>query len=155
LERSVKCSNFIGDTIDMAKEQGFRCVLLTGHIGKLIKVSGGMMNTHSRQGDCRMELLAAAAVQENVPMEVVQQMLQCVTTEDALVLLQTTAKGEEMLHQVMERVMDKIMFHLRWRATEEMEIQCMIYANTFGELAKSKGAEQWLTLLVQEQEPWI
>ncbi|MBO5284107.1 MAG: cobalamin biosynthesis protein CbiD, partial [Lachnospiraceae bacterium] len=41
LDKSVKCSNFIGDTLDMAVELGFRRLLLTGHIGKLIKVAGG------------------------------------------------------------------------------------------------------------------
>ena len=45
LDKSVKCSNFIGLTIDMAVEEGFRRLLLAGHIGKLIKVAGGIMNT--------------------------------------------------------------------------------------------------------------
>ena len=62
LDKSVKCSNFIGDTIDMAKQLGFSSMLLTGHVGKLIKVSGGIMNTHSKEADCRMELLSAAAM---------------------------------------------------------------------------------------------
>ena len=48
LDKSVKCSNFIGVTIDMAVECGFTRMLLTGHIGKLIKVAGGIMNTHSK-----------------------------------------------------------------------------------------------------------
>ena len=46
LDKSVKCSNFIGKTIDMAVELGFKKLLLAGHIGKLIKVAGGIMNTH-------------------------------------------------------------------------------------------------------------
>ena len=54
LDKSVKCSNFIGLTIDMAVEEGFRRLLLAGHIGKLIKVAGGIMNTHSKEGDARM-----------------------------------------------------------------------------------------------------
>ena len=67
LDRSVKCSNFIGDTIDMAIAAGFEKMLLTGHIGKLVKVAGGIMNTHSKDGDCRMELLVAAGVRNQVP----------------------------------------------------------------------------------------
>ena len=66
LDRSVKCSNYIGDTIDMAVELGFQKMLLTGHIGKLIKVSGGIMNTHSKEADCRMELLAAFAARAHM-----------------------------------------------------------------------------------------
>lgn len=31
----VKCSNYIGQTIDMAVEQDCKGVLLVGHIGKL------------------------------------------------------------------------------------------------------------------------
>ena len=29
---------------------------------------------------------------------------------------------------------------------------CILYANEFGELAKSREAEKWFTLLAQEQE---
>ena len=46
---------------------GFEKMLLTGHIGKLVKVAGGIMNTHSKEGDCRMELLVAASVRNQVP----------------------------------------------------------------------------------------
>ena len=32
------------------------------HLGKFVKVSGGIMNTHSHEADCRAELLTAQAV---------------------------------------------------------------------------------------------
>ena len=83
LDKSVKCSNFIGLTIDMAVEEGFRRLLLAGHIGKLIKVAGGIMNTHSREGDCRMELLTAFAVKCGVAAVDAARLLSCVTTEEA------------------------------------------------------------------------
>ncbi len=53
----MKCSNFIGDALDEAAALGFADVLLVGHIGKLAKLAGGVMNTHSRYADCRTELL--------------------------------------------------------------------------------------------------
>lgn len=56
----VKCSNYIGQSMDMAADCKFQGLVLAGHIGKLIKVSGGVMNTHSRWADCRMDLLATA-----------------------------------------------------------------------------------------------
>lgn len=84
LERSVKCSNFIGQTIDMVKEIGFSKMLLTGHIGKLIKVSGGIMNTHSKEADCRMELLAAAAIRAGAEVTLLREILDCIGTEDAV-----------------------------------------------------------------------
>ena len=36
-----------------------------------------------------------------------------------------------------------------------MEIECIVYSSKYGELAKSKGAEKWLTLLVQDQAQQI
>ena len=51
----------------------------------------------------------------------------------------------------MEDAMEHICYHLNKRAMGKMQIDCIMYANEFGELAKSKGAEQWFTLLVQEQ----
>ena len=56
---AVLTSNFIGDALEICRELGFSGALLVGHIGKLVKLSGGMWNTHSKCGDCRMELLAA------------------------------------------------------------------------------------------------
>ena len=60
-EWAVQTSNFIGQSLDICRELGFRGALLVGHIGKLVKVGGGMLNTHSKYGDCRMEILAAHA----------------------------------------------------------------------------------------------
>lgn len=34
----------------------FKQVLLAGHIGKLVKLAGGVMNTHSKYADARTEL---------------------------------------------------------------------------------------------------
>ena len=67
-------------------------MLLTGHIGKLVKVAGGIMNTHSREGDCRMEVLAAASVRNQVPYPVLEEILQCVTTEEAVRKLDACGK---------------------------------------------------------------
>ena len=140
LDKSVKCSNFIGDTIDMAAELGFKKFLLTGHIGKLIKVSGGIMNTHSKEGDCRMELLAAAAVKAGCRMETARAILEAATTEEGVRLIEQDGKREEAMAYVMER----IMFYLNKRAAGKMEIGCIMYSNDFGLLAQSPDAAAML-----------
>lgn len=147
LDRSVKCSNFIGDTIDMAVELGFSKMLLTGHIGKLIKVAGGIMNTHSKEADCRMELLAAFSVREQVEIEKIRQILDCVTTEEAVHILEDSGK----LQTIMETIVERICFYLEKRAKGRLQVDCILYANEFGELARSKEAPKWFTLLEQEQ----
>ena len=151
LDRSVKCSNFIGATVDMAVELGFERMLLTGHIGKLIKLAGGIMNTHSREGDCRMELIAALAIRADVDQAVVRRILNCVTTQEAVKLLRESGKDR----QVFDDAMQRICYYLNKRAEGKMQVDCIMYANEFGELAKSRGAEEWFTLLGQEQEQQI
>ena len=147
LDKSVKCSNFIGATIDMAVELGFQKMLLTGHIGKLIKVAGGIMNTHSKEADCRMELLASFSIREQVEPLQIRKILDCVTTEEAIPFLEKSGK----LQQVMEGIAERICYYMENRAGGKMKTDCILFSNEYGELAKSKGAEEWFILLGQEQ----
>lgn len=138
LDKSVKCSNFIGETVDMAVELGFSAMLLTGHIGKLVKLSGGIMNTHSREGDCRMELLTAAAVRVQAPAEVFPRLLSCATTEEALKILAETGFRQK----VMDNIMEHIVFYLDKRAAGKLKTECIVYSMEYGELAVTEGAKQ-------------
>ncbi|MGN0255321.1 MAG: cobalt-precorrin-5B (C(1))-methyltransferase CbiD [Chordicoccus sp.] len=140
LERSVACSNFIGDTIDIAREEGFHRMLLTGHIGKLIKVSGGIMNTHSHEADARMELLAAAALRAGADGDLARSVMDAVTTEEGVRLLAEAG----VLEKSMRHAMEKIQFYLEKRAGSELHIECMMYSNDYGLLAESSGAEDFL-----------
>jgi cobalt-precorrin-5B (C1)-methyltransferase len=135
----VKCSNYIGQTIDMAQELGCKGLLLTGHIGKLIKVAGGIMNTHSKWADCRMELLAAAALRAGIENERIQKLMNCLTTDDALAQC-TEAEREH----IMEQVMEKIEYYLKLRASDEMEIGAIVFSNVYGILGKTANADEMI-----------
>lgn len=145
LNRSVKCSNYVGDTVDMVREMDFRGMLLTGHIGKLIKVSGGIMNTHSKEGDSRMELLAAGVIRAGGSMDTLRDILNCRVTEEALGIIQ--AESPALLRKSMESVMDRILYYLRKRAGAELPVECILYSNEFGLLAASPGAMDMLEKL--------
>ena len=87
LDEAVKCSNFIGASIDMAANLGARSVLLIGHLGKLVKLAAGIMNTHSREADGRMEILAAHAGAWGASRELIREILSAVTVDQALTLM--------------------------------------------------------------------
>ena len=140
LDRAVKCSNYIGDTIDIAAELGFEKMLLCGHIGKLIKVSGGIMNTHSKEGDCRMELMAAAAIRCGAAGDTLVKILDCVATEEAIEILESAGIKDKCF----EYITDKISFYLDKRAAGRLAVECMIYANAYGLLGKTAKAEDLL-----------
>ena len=143
LDTSVKCSNFIGETIDMAVECGFEKMLLTGHIGKLVKVSGGIMNTHSREADCRVELLASAGLRAGVSRANLMKILDSTTTTEAIAYLEEENKTKP----VMEYLMERILYYTNRRAGGKMRIECILYDNQYGELAKSEDAEKFLNEL--------
>lgn len=135
-EQTVKCSNYIGQSIDMAKELGCREFLLVGHIGKLVKVSGGIMNTHSKWADCRMELLAAAALRAGLSEMICHSFFDCVTVDDAL-----EKCTEDERRRIMAQVMNKMEQYLGYRAEGEMRMGAMTFSKIYGVLGKTSLAD--------------
>lgn len=135
----VKCSNFVGQTLDMAVEHGCKGIVLAGHIGKLIKVSGGIMNTHSKWADCRMELLAAAALRAGLSSERARALMDCVTTDDAL---DRCTEDERVL--IMEQVIERIRKYMEYRVAKEIPVGVIVYSNVYGILGRTDGVESMM-----------
>lgn len=77
-------SNFVGFALDEAAKLGFQRVLIAGHPGKLAKVAAGVMQTHSKYGDARMEPILAQLALLRAPFELIERVHACATTEAAL-----------------------------------------------------------------------
>ena len=144
-EQAVQTSNFIGQTLDICRELGFRGALLVGHIGKLVKIGGGMMNTHSKYGDCRMEILAAHAGAAGLAPEKIGEILECVACDDALRILKDAGCFEKTLAGLTER----ILFHLHHRAGENMEVGTILFSKEYGLLAQSDNAMELIEKLTK------
>ena len=142
----VKCSNYIGQTIDMAVEQDCKGVLLVGHIGKLIKVSGGIMNTHSRWADCRMDLFATAALRAGIAGKKAVEFLDCVTTDDAL-----EKCSEEERTRIMEKIMMRMEEYLNYRGKGEIQVGAVTFSNVYGILGKTEKAEELIERFRKER----
>ena len=134
-EDAVKCSNFVGEALDAAVEFGAKGVLLVGHIGKFVKLAGGIMNTHSHNADARMELLTVHAALLGAPVELLQKMMECVTTDDALKYL----KEADLMEPVMDRIMEKMEFYVNQRAQHQLELGVITFSNVFGILGQTKN----------------
>ena len=138
-DRAVLCSNFIGDALHLCQSLSFPQVLLAGHLGKLVKCAGGMRNTHSKYGDCRMEILAAHAAACGLPAPAAEELLTCVTCDDALRVLDE----HHLRTAVLDRVLDKILFHLR-PLCPDAALGVILYSNSYGLLAQSANAPDLL-----------
>lgn len=136
-DAAVKCSNYIGEVIDIAVRLQMKGILLIGHVGKLVKVAAGIMNTHSNQADGRFEVLAAHAAMAGAGRKLVCDIMGCVTTSEALELL----KEEGLLEPVMCTVMEKAEGHLNMRAGAGLEIGAVMFSPEFGILGMTRKAE--------------
>ena len=124
----VMCSNFIGDALDSAGMHGFCEVLLAGHIGKMVKLAGGIMNTHSMYADCRTELFCAHAAICGARTEVCRELMSAATTDACLGILER----EGLRETVMESLMTAICSHISGRVSGKYRIHVLVFSNVYG-----------------------
>lgn len=142
---SVKCANFIGVAMDAAVAEGMDHVLLVGHIGKLVKLGISMFNTHSNNGDGRLETLAACAVEAGLDLEIVRNLLACVTTEAAIEVLDSHRCLEPVLDVLKKRIKANIDRHM----PDSVRMEFICFSGKIGHwrrLFQSDGAEQMAVL---------
>ena len=139
----VKCSNFIGDALDIAATHTFKQILLVGHIGKLVKLAGGVMNTHSRYADCRAELFCAHAALCGGDRELCRKLMDSATADACIALLD----GAGLRNAVMSSLLAAIQSHLERRTAGAYEIGAVVFSNPYGLLGVTEKAkeilEQW------------
>ena len=145
----VKCSNFSGRTLDAAVTEGFPEVLLVGQIGKLVKLSGGIMNTHSREGDGRAELMAAWALKAGGSADLARAVLDCAVTEEMLRLIREAG----LLEQAMAYMGERIEFYLHHRVRDRIRAGVVVFHETFGTLYMSETAAGWIAEMHEKRKP--
>ena len=131
---AAKCSNFIGDAIDIAVTEGFPEVLLVGHVGKLVKLAGGIMNTHSKTADCRRELFCAHAAVCGAGTETCRALMEQVSTDGCLAVLDAAGLRE----QVMESLLREIQARLDRKAGGALRIGAILFSNEYGLLGETE-----------------
>ena len=124
-----------------AAEKGFGRILLGGHIGKLVKLGIGITNTHSDQGDGRMETLIACALEAGAPIICLQKLLSCATTDAAVELLHAAGWLKPSMNVLTRRVEATLLS----RVPERVEIGFICFshaASCRGIIAKSENADR-------------
>ena len=136
----VKTSNFIGDALDMAAASKFEQVVLVGHIGKLVKLAGGVMNTPSRTAACRTELLCAHAALCGASRDVCASLMGAATTAACMEILDKAGMREPVLSSLL----DAIQLHLDRRAAGAFRVGAVLFSNQYGPLGQTKTAKELL-----------
>ena len=138
-EKAVKCSNFVGEMLDYAVEID-RDIVLVSNLGKLVKVAGGIMNTHSRNADSRMEILAANAAMAGASMPIVQTIMGCISTDDALDVI----NEENLIDDVSKLLIDKVEFYMNHRTGGKIRTAAVMFSSVYGLLAKTSLADEMM-----------
>lgn len=147
LTGAVTCSNFVGELLDYAVFCGFESLLLIGHAGKLVKLSQGVMNTHSKYADCRTELLALQAMFHGASAEVGQEIYRCLTTDEVVKVLQR----ENLMDEVIPEITAKIDFYMQHRVHGKIKTAALMFSNVYGILGKTEYAEELIKLHVKKE----
>lgn len=146
---AVVCSNFVGRTLDMAGELGFSGLLLAGHLGKLVKLGCGIMNTHSKEGDGRMETLVACALRAGAGTGTLKRIQEANTTEQALEEL----KAAGILKETMEALLERMDWYMRRRVPETLETGILVFDAGGTLLGATENARDLLVQAAGEEPP--
>ena len=145
-ERTVMCSNFIGEALDIGVTLGFKGIMLIGHIGKLVKLGSGIMNTHSAYADGRMETLMACGVLAGAESSVLARLTECATVDAALDILIENGCAERVLAALSERTA----YYLNARVKGEVTTGALAFSKKHGLLYKTAEADTLMKLISGE-----
>lgn len=127
----ILCSNFIGETIDLAVHLNASSLTIVGNCGKLCKLAAGIMNTHSRIADGRFEVFAANAALANAPFDAINELKSCITTDEMLSILTNYGLREKVVNNIMSAIRE----HVTYRA-KDLNVHVIMYSEKYGLLGK-------------------
>lgn len=177
VETAVHSSNFVYDTLQMARKAGFKKMLFCGHLGKLIKVAGGIKNTHSKYGDGRMEIIAKVAESlfekgdfpdkiefcgrfgGKIPAEetfssIKNELLACISTEQAVKVLDSIDEKHEVRQKIMAEVARRIQKNMLEWAGGEVETEVLVFTKETGLLGQTQAAGKFIDEIKNAAPLW-
>lgn len=144
--KSVTCSNFIGEALDAAMEYGYERVLIIGHIGKMVKLGAGIMNTHSAQADGRMEVLVTCGLLAGADTETLIKITECVTADAAVSLL----KDAGVCGRAMEILGRRAEYYLSAKVKNTIPIGAVMFSDKYGILVNTPSAQGLIETISEE-----
>jgi len=144
-EAVIQMSNFVGFLLEEAAYRKIENVILLGHIGKLIKVAGGIFHTHNHVADARMEILVAHAALHGVPLDQLKSIAEFPTAEGAATEL--ISWGEQsLMHELASLASQRAMDHVQGR----LKVGTVLTLLDGSFIGWDKAAHQW----IQERWKW-
>ena len=113
-EQIVQTGNYVGFMFEEAQKRGITKFTFFGHIGKLIKIAGGIFNTKHAIADGRREIMVTHAALCGVDKNNLQKLFNSKTTDDMMSIL------DEL--NISVEVSNSIAFAIRERCLQRFDL---------------------------------
>lgn len=140
-DKIVQMSNFVGYVLHEVQRLEFKRLLIVGDLGKMIKVSGGIFSTHSKDADARAEIMVAnLALLGGVPTEFLREVYDCLTTISMIEKI-NDAGYQAVYKMIADKIKlrsDQLLAHRK----PAVDVEAVIFSRESGFLASSKPLEE-------------
>ena len=103
-EQIVQTGNYVGFMFEEAEKRGITEFTFFGHIGKLIKVAGGIFNTKHAVADGRREIMVAHAGICGANQKDLQRLFDSKTTDDMMDILNELGISVDVSNSIAQAI---------------------------------------------------
>lgn len=108
-EQIVQTGNYVGFMFEEAEKRGITKFTFFGHMGKLIKVAGGIFNTKHAVADGRREIMITHAALCGASRQHVQRLYGSKTTDDMMSILDEIGISVDVSNSIAAAIKDRCM----------------------------------------------
>jgi len=106
-EQIVQTGNYVGFMFEEAEKRGIKKFTFFGHMGKLIKVAGGLFNTKHAVADGRREIMVAHAGLCGAGQKDLQRLFDSKTTDDMMDILNELGISVEVSNSIADAICER------------------------------------------------
>lgn len=108
IDQVIQTGNFLGYMFEEAQKRGINKLTLVGHIGKLIKLAGGIYNTKHTVADGRREIFAAHTGICGGSTDLIKKIYSSKTTEGAIINLRKEKMDKIVLNSIADAIKERV-----------------------------------------------
>lgn len=108
-EQIIQTGNFVGFMFEEAEKRGITKFTYFGHMGKLIKVAGGIFDTKHAVADGRREIMVTHAALCGADRDNLQRLFDSKTTDDMMDILDEMNLSVEVSNSIASAIHDRCM----------------------------------------------
>lgn len=107
-DQIIQMTNFAGFMFEEAAKRKIRKLTLLGHIGKLVKLGGGIFNTKHSVADGRREIFAAHTGLCGGSTDIIKEVYSCKTTEEIIEILKKYDLDKIVLDSINDAIIKRV-----------------------------------------------